>query len=151
MNNPVNLKYEFRGFRLLKASIDRMGDKPLKSFNIQARKKVYDNKNSIYELVVEININFGDEVSNYLFSAGFKINDLEWLEVMADQTVINELFQVVFPYLREKISEFTSDFRPGFLIPTFDFRQFDFSKSINFNLEIRNVSPKKEENNNLVN
>ena len=139
-------KYEFRGYRLLQAKFERMNDGPLKSFQITARKKIYDEKNQIFETITEINITFGTETSNFLFSAGFKINDLEWLEVMAEQTIVNELFQVSFPFIREKISEFTADFRPGFMIPTFDFRRFDVTKVINFNLEIKQKQPQKNNN-----
>ena len=62
------------------------------------------------------------------------MNDLEWLEVMADQTVINEFFKVFFPFLREKVFAFTSDFRPGFMIPILDVSKFDISKKVVFNL-----------------
>ena len=152
MENAIGFKYEFRGYRLLKASIDRYSDKPLKNFTIRTRKNTYDEKNHIYETVTEITILFGDETSKYVFSSGFLIHDLEWLEVMAEQTVLNELFAVSFPYFRSKISEFTSDFRPGFMIPTFDLSRIDFTKSVTFNLEIRKVNPESNENNsNLVN
>lgn len=145
MNNPVQMKYEFRGFRLLKADFNKIKDGGLKSFSISARKQIYDQKNQIFEIISEISITFGDEISKFMFSSGYRILDLDWLEVMAEATVVNELFSVCFPFLREKIFQITSDFRPGFLIPTFDFKQFDFTKTVNFNLEIKKKEPVNEE------
>lgn len=152
MNNPVNLKYEFRGFRLLKADFTKIKDGPLKSFTINSRKQIYDEKNQIFEILVDISLTFGDEVSKFLFSSGFKIIDLEWLEVMAEPTIINDLFAVVFPFIRSKIFDFTSDFRPGFLMPAFDVKQFDFTKNVNFNLEIKKQEqPKPQNTDGLIN
>ena len=132
MNNA--LKYDFRGYKILKGVINRVEDKPITSFSIGCQKPRYEDKNHIYEIIAEIGIKFGEEDCVFLFSAGFKINDLEWLEVMADQTVINELFTTVFPFIREKVFEFTSDFRPGFMIPVLDITKFDLSKKVVFNL-----------------
>ena len=146
-DQQVKFKYEFRGYRLLKASIDRYSDKPIKSFTIRTRKNTYDESNHIYETITEISFMFGDEVSTYVFSAGFLIQDLEWLEIMAEQTVLNELFTVSFPFIRAKIAEFTGDFRPGFLIPTFDSSRLDLTKTVTFNLEIRKVNPLNKQNN----
>ena len=57
------------------------------------------NKYEIY--LVPMHVTFGEEVNVFVFSAGYKINDLEWLEIMAEQTVLNELF-------RDKLSTYTS-------------------------------------------
>ena len=154
MQNEVALKYEFRGYRLLKLDYTRIKDGPLKSFSIVARKHLFDEKNDIFEIITEINIVFGEETSKFIFSAGFKINDKEWLEIMADPTVVTELFNVAFPFIREKVFAYTSDFRPGFIMPTFNPKQFDFTKNVNFNLEVRKVpagaQPNKPDTN-LVN
>ncbi len=127
-------KYDFRGYRLLKANLSRVKDKQITSFTLFSQKGVYNEENHIYELITEVTITFGDETNVFVFSSGYKINDLEWLEVMADQTVVNELFNVVFPFIREKIFEFTSDFRPGFMIPILDLSKFDLTKKMVFNL-----------------
>ena len=127
-------KYDFRGYRLLKANYSRVKDKPINSFSLFSQKGVYNEENHIYELITEVTVTFTDEVNVFVFSSGYKINDLEWLEVMADQTVINELFSTVFPFIREKVFEFTSDFRPGFMIPVLDITKFDLSKKVVFNL-----------------
>ena len=127
-------KYDFRGYRLLKANISRVKDKAITNFTLFCQKGVYNEENQIFEIISEVTVTFGDEVNVLVFSSGFKINDLEWLEVMADQTVINELFATVFPFIREKVFEFTSDFRPGFMIPVLDITKFDLSKKVVFNL-----------------
>jgi hypothetical protein len=127
-------KYDFRGYRLLKANLSRVKDKQITSFSLFSQKGVYNEENHIYELITEVTVTFTDEVNVFVFSSGYKINDLEWLEVMADQTVINELFSTVFPFIREKVFEFTSDFRPGFMIPVLDITKFDLSKKVVFNL-----------------
>ena len=132
MQNIV--KFDFRGFRLLKANYSRVKDKPINSFTLFVQKGVYNEENKIYEILSEITLNFGDETCVFAFSAGYKVNDLEWLEVMAEQTVLNELFKVVFPFLREKIFQFTSDFRPGIMLPIIDFTHLDVTKKIIFNL-----------------
>jgi hypothetical protein len=127
-------KYDFRGYRLLKANLSRVKDKAITSFTLLCQKGVYNEENQIYEIISEITVSFGDEVNVFVFSAGFKINDLEWLEVMAEQTVVKELFTVAFPFLREKVFEFTSDFRPGFMMPIIDLSKFDITKKTVFNL-----------------
>ena len=127
-------KYDFRGYRLLKANLSRVKDKQITSFSLFSQKGVYNEENHIYELITEVTVTFTDEVNVFVFSSGYKINDLEWLEVMAEQTVINELFSVVFPFIRSKIFEFTADFRPGFMIPVLDLSKFDLSKKVVFNL-----------------
>ncbi len=127
-------KYDFRGFRLLKANISRVKDKTVNAFTLFSQKGVYNEENKIYELITEVTITFGDEVNVFVFSAGFKINDPDWLEVMAEQTIISELFSIVFPFIREKIYDFTSDFRPGFMMPIIDVKRFDLTKKVIFNL-----------------
>ena len=127
-------KYDFRGYRLLKANISRVKDKAITNFTLFCQKGVYNEENQIFEIISEVTVTFGDEVNVLVFSSGFKINDLEWLEVMAEQTVVNELFRVTFPFVREKVFNFTSDFRPGFMIPVMDLEKFDLTKKIVFNL-----------------
>ena len=70
---------------------------------------------------------------------------------MAEVTVLNELFNVSFPFIRSKIAEFTSDFRPGFVMPTFDTTRFDFTKNITFNLEVKRVNNNNQNNGNDTN
>lgn len=127
-------KYDFRGYRLLKSTYSRVKDSPINSFTILCQKGIYNEENKIYEIISEITMTFGDEVNVFVFSAGFKINDLEWLEVMAEQTVVNELFGVVFPFFREKIFAFTSDFRPGVILPVLNLKDLDITKKVVFNL-----------------
>ena len=127
-------KYDFRGFRLLKANVSRVKDSQLTSFSLFSQKGVYNVENKIYELISEVTITFGEEVNVFVFSAGFKINDPEWVEVMAEQTVISEFFTILYPFVREKIFAFTSDFRPGFMLPIIDFKRFDVTKKVTFNL-----------------
>lgn len=127
-------KYDFRGYRLLKGTFNRVKDKPITSFSLFSQKGVYNEENKIFELISEITVTFGDEVNVFVFSAGFKINDLEWYEVMAEPTVINELFRQVYPFLREKVCQFTADFRPGFMLPVIDYQKFDLTKKVVFNL-----------------
>ena len=127
-------KYDFRGFRLLKANINRVKDSTLTSFSLFAQKGVYNEENKIYELISEVTITFGEEVNVFVFSAGFKINDPEWVEVMAEQTLITEFFTILYPFIREKIFAFTSDFRPGFMLPIIETKRFDLTKKVTFNL-----------------
>ena len=127
-------KYDFRGFRLLKANLSRVKDSPLTSFSLFAQKGVYNEENKIFELITEVTITFGEEVNVFVFSAGFRVNDTEWLEVMAEQTVISEFFTILYPFLREKIFAYTSDFRPGFMLPILEAGKFDLTKKITFNL-----------------
>lgn len=129
-----NVKYDFRGYRLLKSTYSRVKDSPITSFTLLSQKGIYNEENQIFEIISEITLAFGDETCVFVFSAGFKINDLEWLEVMAEQTVVNELFRVVFPFFREKIFAFTSDFRPGLILPVINFEGLDITKKIVFNL-----------------
>ena len=127
-------KFDFKGFKLLKASFSHLKDKPVTTFTIASKKGFYNEKNHIYEILTEITFNYEDEVNVCLFSAGFLINDLDWLEVMAEETVVNELFRIAFPYFRGKITDFTQDVRQGFLLPIIDFSNFDVTKKMVFNL-----------------
>ena len=126
--------YDFRGFRLLKANYSRIKDKPFNSFSLYVQKGIYSEETKIYEIIAEVTMTFGDETNAFAFSAGYKINDTEWLEVMAEQTILNELFRVVFPFLREKLFAYTSDFRPGIMLPIINLNDFDVTKKIVFNL-----------------
>lgn len=144
MNMLNAIKYEFRGFRTIKIDYTRLKDQPLVSFTIGTKKNQWDEKNGIYELVTEFELMFGDEKTLVVFSSGFKIIDLEWLDLMAEQTVVNELFRTVFPYLTQKLQTITSDFRPGLVLPVFDMKKFDFTKKIIFNLN--RVQPEKQNN-----
>lgn len=146
MNNNV-LKYDFRGYKIVKGVINRVEDKPITAFSIGCQKPRYDEKTHIYEILSEISVKFGEEESVFLFSAGFKINDLEWLEVMAEQTVVNELFRIAYPFFVAKISDITADFRPGFVIPVVDLGKIDFTKKVVFNLN-RVVKENPNGNNN---
>ena len=46
--------------------------------------------------------------------------------------------------MAQKIQAITSDFRPGFVMPVFDMKKFDFSKKIVFNLN-RNTPNSNDE------
>lgn len=132
MNNTI--KYEFRGFRILKIDYNRLKDQPILAFSMGSRKNRWDPSTGIYEMITEFEFTFGEEKSVILFSAGFKILDEEWINLMAEQVVINELFKTAFPYMSQKIQVITSDFRPGLVLPVFDMKRFDFTKKIVFNL-----------------
>ena len=127
-------KFEFRGFKLLKANLTHTKESPVTSFTLVAQKANYLESNHVFELLSEITFSYGDEVNACLFSIGFVVNDLEWLEVMAESTVVNEMYRVAFPFLRAKILEFTTDFRQGLLLPIIDFSKFDITKKIIFNI-----------------
>lgn len=127
-------KFDFKGYKLLKANFSHTTEAPVTSFTLLAQKANYLESNRIYELLAEITYTYGEEMNACLFSVGFQINDLEWLEVMAEQTVVNELFRIAFPFLRAKIVEFTSDFRQGLLLPVIDLTNFDVTKKIVFNI-----------------
>ena len=73
MNNNQALKYEFRGFRLMRAEYNRMLDKPLTGFSFITKKNTFDEKNQICELITEIEVVFSTEICRFTFSSGFKI------------------------------------------------------------------------------
>lgn len=143
MNNAI--KYEFRGFRILKIDYTRLKDQPITSFSMGSKKNRWDENTGIYELITEFEFNFGDEKSIIVFSSGFKIIDKSWVELMAEQVIVNELFKIVYPYMAQKIQAITSDFRPGMVLPVFDMKKFDFTKKIVFNLN--RPQPNNSENN----
>ena len=127
-------KFDFKGYKVLKANLSHVHDRQINSFTIFAQKGNFNEEHRIFELISEITFNYGEETNVCLFSAGFLINDLEWLEIMAESTVINELFKIVFPYIRAKIQEFTTDLRPGFMLPIIEFSNLDVTRKIIFNL-----------------
>ena len=146
MSNNL-IKYEFRGYKIVKGVINRVDEKPIASFSMGCQKPRYDEKTQIYEILSEFSLKFGEEESVFLFSAGFKINDLEWLEIMAEQTVVNELFRIAYPFFVAKIHDITTDFRPGFIIPIVDLAKIDFTKKVVFNLNRVNKENTNENNN----
>ena len=127
-------KFDFKGYKLLKANLSHVKDIQVTSFSLVGKKANYNEENHIYEIIAEITFNFEDEANACLFSAGFLIHDLEWLEIMAEETVVNELFKVAYPYFRAKVTQFTEDFRQGLLMPVIDFSKFDITKKMVFNL-----------------
>ena len=132
MNNAI--KYEFRGFRVIKIDYNRIKDQPMTSFTMGTRKNHWDEQSGIYELITEFEFNFGEEKSLIAFSSGFRIVDKSWVELMAEQVVVNELFKIAYPYFAQKIQAITSDFRAGVVLPVFDMKRFDFTKKIVINL-----------------
>ena len=150
MNN-IAIKYEFRGYRILKIDYLRLKDQPMSSFTIGVKKNLWDPKTGIYELVSELELYFGEEKSVVVFSIGYKIIDIEWLELMAEQTIVNELFRTGFPYVSQKIQTITSDFRPGIILPVLDLKKFDFTKKIVFNLNRVPVNQQKTEEPEIIN
>jgi hypothetical protein len=126
----MNVKYEFRGYRLLKCDYNRIKDQPITSFSVICKKNLFDKNTGIYEIVTEFELVFGEEKSLIVFAAGFKINELEWLELTPEAVVVNDFFRIAYPFFTAKVQAYTSDFRPGFMLPALDFRKFDFTKRI---------------------
>lgn len=129
MNNIE--KYELRGFMLSKA-VYKGSFEPLRSVAFIAKKHAFDEKEKIFEINIQINLKFGEETSMFEFLSAYKVNDLEWLEVMAEQTVINEFFRSIYPFLREKIYAYTSGSRPGILLPVADLKNADVTVGTGF-------------------
>ena len=111
-----------------------------------ARKNRFDQASGIYELLTEFELVFGDEKCTIVFSSGFKIVEKAWIDLMAEQVVVNELFKTGYPYMAQKIQAITSDFRPGMVLPVLDFKKFDFTKKIVFNLNKPQQSSTEEIN-----
>ena len=130
LNMPV---YSFLGFNLLKCDFTRISKETVSKFSLKLKGNEYDEDKRIYSIGIQVILKYGkDEQSNFLFNAGFKINDDEWKRSMKDKE-LNQLFlSVVFPFVRKMISDITDDSRGSFIIPIIDLRNIDLDKGLSF-------------------
>ena len=129
-NVPV---YDFIGYKLLNAAYSRKNKTPVEYFIVKTADSIFNEKLRISEIFLEVTIKFiEDDISRFVFNAGFKINDLDWKNQLKDEVLESLFVSVVFPYVREKIFSITDDSRGAFILPIIDLRNVSLSKGAKF-------------------
>ena len=127
LTKPV---YEFLGLKLLHCTYSREKNTEIEFLSINILNSAFDNKTNIITILYNIGLKFIDcENSNFIFSAGYKINDLEWKKAIGDE-LHSLCLSVAFPFIRNIIGNITDDFRGRIVIPMIDLRNADLSKGI---------------------
>ena len=129
-NVPV---YDFIGYKLLNAAYSRKNKTSVEYFIVKTADSIFNEKLRIFEIFLEVTIKFiEDDISRFVFNAGFKINDLDWKNQLKDEVLESLFVSVVFPYVREKIFSITDDSRGAFILPIIDLRNVSLSKGAKF-------------------
>lgn len=129
-NFPV---YQFLGFKTIESHFFRNTDKKIKKFSVQVLNSEYQKENKIYNIYIIIKLEFGDcKESSFIFIAGYKINNEQWMNELDENTINSLFFSVVFPFIREKINCLCDDTRGGLIIPIIDLRGIDVTKEVVF-------------------
>ena len=132
MKRPV---YEFLGYKTLKFDYVHENNGEFNYFSIKATKEI---ENDVYTLLYFLEFGFKEEQkkSSAVFSASFKINDLNWYnEIIKDNLDVNLFASVSFPFIRSTIYSMTSDSRKGIELPTIDLRIYNMTSGITFTKE----------------
>jgi len=96
----------------------------------------YDNVVNMHVSPIQFDMTFkDDENSQFIFNAGYKVNDLKWYNQLTQEQVDALFLSVLFPYVREKVNSLTNDYRGSINIPTIDLRQVDLKEGITFTKE----------------
>lgn len=127
---PSNAVYDFLGYTLTKAEYINSYNKKNTYISICMPKDYFNKDDSQYSLVIRIATDFDEKESQFIFQAGFRINDKQWFMKLTAQEKKSIFFSAVFPFVREKIFTITSDTHPGLLIPIIDMRTIDFDKEL---------------------
>lgn len=122
--------YNLLGFVLVKADFIHAGSKPVEKilFNVDGER--YNEETHQLDIFFKVTLNYLEEKdSTFLFQAGYVINDLKWYEEIKGIR-FSLLGAVVYPFIRNKIFEFTADSRIGFMLPITDLRTLDMNKGL---------------------
>ncbi len=129
-NIPV---YDFKGYKLLYTSYSRKKSTPVEYFIIKTDNSIFDENSKIFEIILEVSIKFiDDDISKFIFSSEFKINDINWKNQMEKEMLESLSVSVTFPYIREKIYSITDDSRGAFVVPIIDLRNVNLAKGAKF-------------------
>ena len=129
-NFPV---YQFLGFKMIESHFYRNTDEKIKKFSVQVFDGDFQKDNSIYNIYARIKLEFGGcEESSFIFVAGYKVNDEQWMNELDESSIKSLFFSVVFPFIREKINCLCDDNRGGLVIPIIDLRGIDMTNEVVF-------------------
>lgn len=123
--------YSFIGYRNLESHYHHKNDGEVEEFGIKVEDSTFENDIHVMTLLFHLKY-VGEEMSTFVFNAGFAINDLDWYDQVPKSNLNSIFLAVVFPYIRQKIQSFTDDYRGCVNIPTIDLRNVDLSKGITF-------------------
>jgi len=123
--------YEFTNFRLTDVVYSREeNDSPSKT---EIKAKITNEKGKYIVLTSIVAITFtGRKVSELKFTSSYMINDEKWADDLGATRLTSVLFSAVFPFIREKIFNITSDSRTPILLPVIDLKNVDISHGVVF-------------------
>ena len=132
--------YDFLGYNLLEANYSRLNTGTVNSFAIKIPNHTYDEFKKIYVIGVLVILKFDNEKkeSNFSFTAGFKINDENWMNSLENKQLNSILFSVVFPFVRKMVNDITDDSRGGFTMPIIDLRDIDLEIGAEYQMSQKN-------------
>jgi len=130
-NKPV---YNFLGYQMVLVDYKRVKNTNIEKFSIKTYDRKFDEKINCFSFNVQLELKYSEEeASKFIFSVGFRINDLEWKKQIKEEGIIESIFfATVFPYIREKIYSVTNDSRGAFNIPIIDLRNAKLNQGATF-------------------
>ncbi len=124
--------YSFLGYRLLEVKYNRILDGDMESFTLSILDFTLS-EDSIYVITFSLKLKFeNNEESEFIFNAGFEINDTNWYESINENQIQSIFIATVFPYIRQKVNVLTDDYRGGVVIPIIDLKNKDISNGITY-------------------
>ena len=123
--------YDFLNFRLVKVSYSRTEDDLPLITEINATITAKDKLIFTLETNVLITFSTGD-TSSLVFTSVYRINDLNWEGNLTEEQLTSILFSAVFPFIREKIFNLTSDSRTPIMLPVIDLRNSNIKSGVKF-------------------
>ena len=129
--------YDFLGINLLEANYSRLRPGKVESFAIRIPNHNYDSFKKIYVIGILVVLNFENDSkkeSTLSFTAGFKINDEEWMKSIDNKQFNSLLLSIAFPYVRKMVNDITDDSRGEFIMPIIDLRSIDLEKGVRYTI-----------------
>ncbi|MDY0278625.1 MAG: hypothetical protein RBQ97_11140 [Acholeplasma sp.] len=123
--------YEFMNFVLTDISYSRNNnDIPLTT---EIKANVTNKNKNIFTLTSFVIITFSkDETSSLAFKSSYMINDLSWAGDIGEEGLTAVLFSAVYPFIREKIYNLTSDSRTPIMLPVIDLKNSNIKLGVKF-------------------
>lgn len=117
------------GYNIQNVKLSRIGNEEITKIDIKLLSKEYDEKTSVYSLVLCAEFDFETSKMNKIeILSGFLINDKSILE--GNEHIVSIFAASIFPYLRQALISLTSDARKPVVIPTLDLRYLDIGRGI---------------------
>lgn len=122
-------KYDFLGYKLCEINYKNYNLSNFTYIKICVDDIIFNEENKIANLIVKVYFDYDNTISYFIFQSGFKIYDSNWI-LTNIKSLKNEFFELVIPFIREKIYSLTSDNNNGLLIPIINIKELNLEKEI---------------------